>query len=158
MGFLTEAEKEEEKEIEAKELISFGLIPEFVGRIPVIAQLNKLSKEDLIKVLQEPKNAITKQYEALFELDGVELQFNTEALEEIATIAYEKDVGARGLRGIIEKLMLPILYEIPSKDNIQSCIITKEYIKKEKDVEIHLKKETQKKALQKEIEYRDIKK
>jgi ATP-dependent Clp protease ATP-binding subunit ClpX len=158
MGFLNEVIKKEEKEIEAKELISFGLIPEFVGRIPVIAQLNKLSKEDLIKVLKEPKNAITKQYEALFELDGVELQFNDDALDEIAEIAVEKDVGARGLRGIIEKLMLPILYEIPSKNDILACIITKEYIKKEKEVELHLKKELQNTQPQKEIIYRDIKK
>ncbi|MGD9554633.1 MAG: ATP-dependent Clp protease ATP-binding subunit ClpX [Arcobacteraceae bacterium] len=158
MGFLNEKETQENKEIEAKELISFGLIPEFVGRIPVIAQLNKLSQEDLIKVLQEPKNAITKQYEALFELDGVELKFNDEALEEIAKIAFEKDVGARGLRGIIEKLMLPILYEIPSQDDILSCIITKEYIKKEKDVELHFKKKGSQKKNQKEILYRDIKK
>lgn len=139
MGFVNEKKTQENKEIEAKELISFGLIPEFVGRIPVIAQLNKLSQEDLIKVLQEPKNAIIKQYEALFELDGVELKFNDDALEEIAKIAFEKDVGARGLRGIIEKLMLPILYQIPSEDNIQKCVITKGYIKHEKELELQLK-------------------
>ncbi|MFA6789403.1 MAG: ATP-dependent Clp protease ATP-binding subunit ClpX, partial [Arcobacteraceae bacterium] len=158
MGFLNEPTQKEDKEIEAKELISFGLIPEFVGRIPVIAQLNKLSKEDLVKVLTEPKNAITKQYEALFELDGVELKFNDEALDEIADIAFEKDVGARGLRGIIEKLMLPILYEIPSKDDILACIITKEYIKKSKEVELHFKKVAPTKSIQKEIAYRDIEK
>ena len=158
MGFLNEPTQKEDKEIEAKELISFGLIPEFVGRIPVIAQLNKLSKEDLVKVLTEPKNAITKQYEALFELDGVELKFNDEALDEIANIAFEKDVGARGLRGIIEKLMLPILYEIPSKDDILACIITKEYIKKSKEVELHFKKVAPTKSIQKEIAYRDIEK
>lgn len=159
MGFLNEDEqKKENKPIEAKELISFGLIPEFIGRIPVIAELDKLSKEDLIKVLQEPKNAITKQYEVLFELDGVGLSFNDEALEEIATIAYEKDVGARGLRGIIEKLMLPLQYEIPSKDDLESCTITKEYIKEEKEVELTYKKKGAKKATSKEIEYNDIKK
>ena len=87
----------ERKAIEAKELISFGLIPEFIGRIPVIAELNKLSKEDLIRVLKEPKNAIIKQYEILFELDGVELEFTYDALERIAEIAVEKDVVARGL-------------------------------------------------------------
>lgn len=159
MGFLNaDEQKKENKPIEAKELISFGLIPEFIGRIPVIAELDKLSKEDLIKVLQEPKNAITKQYEVLFELDGVELSFNDEALEEIATIAYEKDVGARGLRGIIEKLMLPIQYEIPSKNDLQSCTITKEYIKEEKEVELTYKKKGAKKATSKEIAYNDIKK
>ncbi|WP_419771003.1 MAG: ATP-dependent Clp protease ATP-binding subunit ClpX [Candidatus Marinarcus sp.] len=159
MGFLTQEEKEKQaREIEAKELISFGLIPEFIGRIPVIAELNKLSKEDLIQVLTEPKNAITKQYEVLFELDGVNLEFNNEALEEIATIAYEKDVGARGLRGIIEKLMLPIQYEIPSKNDLDRCIITKEYIKKEKDVELIYKKSSATKTITKEMKYSDIEK
>ena len=108
-----EDEIENKKAIEAKELISYGLIPEFVGRIPVIAELDKLSQEDLIRVLREPKNAITKQYEILFELDGVELSFSDDALERIAQIAYEKDVGARGLRGIIENIMLPLQYIIP---------------------------------------------
>lgn len=159
MGFLNEDEQSiEVKPIEAKELMSFGLIPEFIGRIPVIAELNKLSKEDLIKVLQEPKNAITKQYEVLFELDGVDLSFNDEALEEIATIAYEKDVGARGLRGIIENLMLPLQYEIPSKNDLQGCVITKEYITKEKDVELTYKKKETKKTSSKEVNYSDIKK
>ena len=137
MGFLKkEDELSERKPIEAKELISFGLIPEFIGRIPVIAELNKLSKDDLIRVLKEPKNAITKQYEILFELDGVELEFTDEALERIAEIAVEKDVGARGLRGIIENIMLPLQYIIPSENNLQKCRITKGYIDKESDVEL----------------------
>ncbi|MFA6740266.1 MAG: ATP-dependent Clp protease ATP-binding subunit ClpX [Arcobacteraceae bacterium] len=137
MGFLKkEDELSERKPIEAKELISFGLIPEFIGRIPVIAELNKLSKEDLIRVLQEPKNAIIKQYEILFELDGVELEFTDEALERIAEIAVEKDVGARGLRGIIENIMLPLQYIIPSENNLEKCRITRKYIDKEEDVEL----------------------
>lgn len=137
MGFLKKEDADtERKPIEAKELISFGLIPEFIGRIPVIAELNKLSKEDLIRVLKEPKNAITKQYEILFELDGVELEFTDEALERIAEIAVEKDVGARGLRGIIENIMLPLQYIIPSENNLQKCRITKGYIDKESDVEL----------------------
>lgn len=158
MGFVNKNSKEIVKnEIEAKDLISFGLIPEFIGRIPVIAELNKLSREDLIKVLTEPKNAITKQYEILFELDGVNLEFSKEALEEIAEIAVEKDVGARGLRGIIEKLMLPLQYTIPSEENLGSCVITKEYIKQEKEVELIYEKEPKKKV-SKEIAYNDIKK
>jgi len=158
MGFVNKNDdKIKKQEIEAKDLISFGLIPEFIGRIPVIAELNKLSKEDLIKVLTEPKNAITKQYEILFELDGVDLKFDKEALEEIAEIAVEKDVGARGLRGIIEKLMLPLQYTIPSEDNLGSCVITKEYIKEEKDVELIYVKSSEKKV-SKEIAYNDIKK
>ena len=160
MGFLNKEDTEDDKkEIEPKELINFGLIPEFMGRIPVIAELNKLSKEDLIKVLTEPKNAITKQYEILFELDGVELKFSDDALEEIAEIAVEKDVGARGLRGIIEKIMLPLQYTIPSEENLSSCTITKEYINKDKEVKLVYKKpEEEKLSNKKEINYSDIKK
>ncbi|MBY0541388.1 MAG: ATP-dependent Clp protease ATP-binding subunit ClpX, partial [Campylobacterales bacterium] len=137
MGFLKKEDAEENKKaIEAKELISFGLIPEFIGRIPVIAELNKLSKEDLIRVLKEPKNAIIKQYEILFELDGVELEFTDDALERIAEIAVEKDVGARGLRGIIENIMLPLQYITPSENNLEKCRITRKYIDKKEDVEL----------------------
>lgn len=158
MGFVNGEEQEEEKkDIEAKELISFGLIPEFIGRIPVIAELDKLSREDLIRVLKEPKNAITKQYEILFELDGVDLEFTNEALEEIAEIAVEKDVGARGLRGIIEKYMLPLQYTIPSEENLATCEITKAYIKGEEEVELIYKKPSNKKPT-KEVKYSDIKK
>jgi len=136
MGFLNKENKDEDdlKEIESKDLISFGLIPEFIGRIPVIATLNPLTTDDLIRVLEEPKNAIIKQYQALFELDGVDLEFTKEALVEIATMAEEKGVGARGLRGIIEKIMLPLQYELPARDNVEKCIITKEFITKEEDV------------------------
>ena len=138
MGFLTHKDDEQNtQEIESKDLINFGLIPEFIGRIPVVATLNQLSIEDLIKVLTEPNNAITKQYQALFELDGIELEFSEDALEEIARMADEKGVGARGLRGIIEKIMLPLQYELPAKDDVKTCIITKEFINGEKDVELH---------------------
>lgn len=157
MGFVNGKDKEtRKKDIEAKELISFGLIPEFIGRIPVIAELNKLSREDLIRVLKEPKNAITKQYEILFELDGVDLKFNNESLEEIAKIAVEKDVGARGLRSIIEKYMLPLQYTAPSEEELSSCIITKEYIQGDKEVELIYKTSTQK-EVSKDIKYKDIK-
>lgn len=129
VGFLKSTdESENQKEIEAKDLISFGLIPEFIGRIPVIARLNSLSVDDLVRILKEPKNALIKQYEALFELDGVELSFSDDALETIANMAFEKGVGARGLRGIVEKFMLPLLYDIPSFENIVKCKITKGYI------------------------------
>jgi ATP-dependent Clp protease ATP-binding subunit ClpX len=138
MGFLTHKDDEQNtQEIESKDLINFGLIPEFIGRIPVVATLNQLSIEDLIKVLTEPNNAITKQYQALFELDGIELEFSEDALEEIARMADEKGVGARGLRGIIEKIMLPLQYELPAKDEVSKCVITKEFINGEKDVELH---------------------
>lgn len=157
MGFLLKEDvKEDRKPIEAKELIQFGLIPEFIGRIPVIAELDKLSEEDLIRVLKEPKNAITKQYEILFELDGVDLEFTETALHKIAQIAVEKDVGARGLRGIIESIMLPLQYTIPSEDNLEKCIITKEYIEKEKEVDLIYSKGEKIDSDAKEIEYKKI--
>ena len=142
MGFLSDENKtEESEEIESKDLISFGLIPEFIGRIPVIATLNPLTIEDLIRVLKEPKNAIIKQYQALFELDGIDLEFNDEALEKIAAMAEEKGVGARGLRGIIEKIMLPLQYELPAREDIDKCIITKEFIEGDAEVVLELVKE-----------------
>ncbi|MDT8339454.1 MAG: ATP-dependent Clp protease ATP-binding subunit ClpX [Sulfurimonas sp.] len=134
MGFLNKNDDIAKKEIESKELISFGLIPEFIGRIPIIATLSELSKEDLVRVLQEPKNAIIKQYQALFELDGVELEFSEDALEIIAQMAEEKGVGARGLRGIIEKIMLPLQYELPAKKSVEKCIITRDFIESKADV------------------------
>lgn len=156
MGFLKkEDEALERKAIEAKELISFGLIPEFIGRIPVIAELNKLSKEDLIRVLKEPKNAIIKQYEILFELDGVELEFTDDALERIAEIAVDKDVGARGLRGIIENIMLPLQYITPSENNLEKCRITRKYIDKEEDVELKYNENSTQEAT-KEILFKKI--
>lgn len=141
MGFLKEVEKNKTDEVESKDLISFGLIPEFIGRIPVIAILNHLSIEDLIKVLKEPKNAIIKQYQALFELDGVELEFSDDALLSIATSAENKGVGARGLRGIIEKIVLPLQYDLPSKNNVQKCLITKAYIDKKEEIQLEFFKE-----------------
>jgi len=146
MGFLNETKVEDKKEVEAKDLISFGLIPEFIGRIPVVATLNPLSIEDLIKVLQEPKNAIVKQYKALFELDGVELDFSDEALHHIAEIANDTGVGARGLRGIIEKVMLPLQYELPAIDDVDRCIITKEFIEGNADVILEYDNEAAKEA------------
>jgi ATP-dependent Clp protease ATP-binding subunit ClpX len=100
----------------------------------VIAELKPLSVEDLVKILKEPKNALIKQYKALFELDGIELEFTDEALNEIAKKAYDSKVGARGLRGIIEKMMLPLEFESPSDETLQKIIITKEFISGEKPI------------------------
>lgn len=141
MGFMNEQIEDESKDIESKDLISFGLIPEFIGRIPVIATLNSLTIEDLIRVLKEPKNAIIKQYQALFELDGIHLEFNDEALDEIAKMAQDKGVGARGLRGIIEKIMLPLQYELPACDDVEKTIITKEFILGESEVTLEYSKD-----------------
>lgn len=111
-----------------EDLKKFGMIPEFIGRLPVIYTLQGLSKEMLIKILKEPKNAILKQYEKLLELDEVKLEFDDGALEAIAQKALERDTGARALRSIIEEFMLDIMYEIPKDDNIGRVVITKEYI------------------------------
>ncbi len=114
--------------IEPEDLIQFGLIPEFIGRLPVSALLQELDKEALIKILSEPKNAITKQYQKLFEFDGIELEFEADALEEVARIALEKKTGARGLRSILEQSMLDVMYELPSQSDVTKCLVTKDAI------------------------------
>ena len=116
------------KKVTVDDLRNFGMIPEFLGRLPIIYTLEPLSKELLIKILKEPKNAILKQYEKLLELDEVKLEFDEGAIEAIAEKALEKKTGARALRSIIEEFMLDIMYEIPKDDNIGTVIITKEYI------------------------------
>ena len=116
------------KELLPQDLLKFGLIPEFIGRLPIIATLKDLDKEALIKILQEPKNSLVKQYQKLFEIDGVELVFEREALEAIVDKAIERKTGARGLRSIIEEIMRDIMFDIPSKPNIEKCIITKETV------------------------------
>ncbi|WP_037939939.1 ATP-dependent Clp protease ATP-binding subunit ClpX [Sulfurospirillum arcachonense] len=140
MGFLKEETTDKSDEVESKDLISFGLIPEFIGRIPVVAMLNELSIEDLVRVLKEPQNAIIKQYQALFELDGVELEFSDDALHSIAKSAEEKGVGARGLRGIIEKIMLPLQYDLPSREEVQKCFITKDFIEGNEEIQLEFYK------------------
>ncbi len=114
--------------VTVEDLKKFGMIPEFIGRLPVIFTLEGLGKEMLVKILEEPRNAILKQYQKLLELDEVKLEFEREALEAIAEKAMEKDTGARALRAIIEEFMLDIMYEVPKDDNIGRVIITREYI------------------------------
>jgi ATP-dependent Clp protease ATP-binding subunit ClpX len=111
-----------------EDLIKYGMIPEFVGRLPIIAILHDLDKEALIRILTEPKNALIKQYKALFEYEGVELTFTDDALETIAELSIKRKMGARGLRNIIEDLMLDIMYQLPTQKNLKSYIITKEMI------------------------------
>ncbi len=118
--------------VQPEDLINFGLIPEFVGRLPIVVSLDKLDKEALIKILTTPKNAIIKQYEYLFELDGITLRFEKSALEAIADISLERETGARGLRSIIENAMLELMYEIPSNDDVLEIIIDEEVIKNRK--------------------------
>ncbi len=114
--------------IEPEDLIKFGLIPEFIGRLPVSAMLEELDQAALLQILQAPKNAIVKQYQKLFEFEGIELEFEKSALAEVAKIAKEKKTGARGLRAILEQTMLDVMYDIPSNDKINKVIITLESI------------------------------
>lgn len=114
--------------IEPHDLMKFGLIPEIIGRLPAIVSLDNLDEEALIRILVEPKNALVKQYKKLFELDNVQLEFDEEALREVARIAVERKTGARGLRGVLEDVMTNIMFEIPSDENIQKVTITKSVI------------------------------
>ena len=114
--------------VEPKDLRRYGLIPEFIGRLPVVTSVNELDKEALIKILVEPKNAITKQFKKIFELDDVELTFTDGALEAMAELALERKTGARGLRSIIEKLLLDEMFEAPSRKDIEKIIIDKENV------------------------------
>ncbi|PHV70354.1 ATP-dependent Clp protease ATP-binding subunit ClpX [Sporanaerobium hydrogeniformans] len=130
---------------EPQDLIKFGLIPEFVGRVPAVVSLNNLDKEALIQILTEPKNALTKQYKELFELDGVCLEFDKEALLAVADLAIERQTGARGLRAILESSMREIMYDVPSSsDTIEKVIIHKEVIKEGKAPTIVYKDKTKK--------------
>ncbi|PMC60641.1 ATP-dependent Clp protease ATP-binding subunit ClpX [Finegoldia magna] len=116
------------KDIRPEDLIKFGLIPEFVGRIPVLVTLDELDEQALIKILLEPKNAVIKQYQELFKMDDVELEFDEEALKAIAKLAYDRKTGARGLRTIIEKSLMNIMFELPSRQDISKVILTKESV------------------------------
>ncbi len=116
-------------ELLPEDLLKFGLIPEFVGRVPIVVALEALTKEALVNILTKPKNALIKQYKKLFELDGVSLQFDAEAVEEIAEQAIERNTGARGLRSILESIMMDVMFEVPSEEDIDTCIVTKDTIK-----------------------------
>ena len=114
--------------VQPEDLIKYGMIPEFVGRLPVTATLHELACEDLIRIMQEPKNALVKQYTKLFELEGVQLRFKEPALRAIAEKALTKDTGARGLRSIFEDIMLDIMYDLPSEESVREVVITEEVI------------------------------
>ena len=116
------------KELQPEDLLKFGLIPEFVGRLPIMVTLEELDEESLVKILTQPKNALVKQYKELLAMDNVDLEFDEEALRTIARKAIERKTGARGLRSIIEETMLDIMYEIPSRDDIEKCLITKDTV------------------------------
>lgn len=134
LGFNSKSTEPEKKigisplEVEPEDIINYGFIPEFVGRLPIIASLHDLDEKGLITILSEPKNALVKQYQKLFALEGVELIFTEDALKEVAAIAKSRKTGARGLRSVLEQAMLDIMYAVPFLEDIESCTITKEVI------------------------------
>ncbi len=137
MGFGAEVQSNVEKDIGAilkqilpEDLLKYGLIPEFVGRVPIIVTLHQLDEKALLDILTEPKNALARQYKRLFEMDGVELSFERDALIAVAQKAIERKTGARGLRAILEDVMLDIMYDIPSHPEVKACTITKGVIEK----------------------------
>ncbi|HAL74535.1 MAG TPA: ATP-dependent Clp protease ATP-binding subunit ClpX [Clostridiales bacterium] len=145
-GAVIESRKEKDigellAQIMPQDLLKYGLIPEFVGRVPVVVSLEGLNEEALIRILQEPRNALLKQYKKLFDYDGVELAFEPEAVQEIAKQALARNTGARGLRAILEEIMLDIMFDIPSRDDVARCIITKESVIEKKPPQVILKHE-----------------
>lgn len=137
MGFGAKVESKKDKnrgdilkELLPEDLLKYGIIPELIGRLPIVTTLESLNEEALKSILREPKNALLKQYSALFDMDGVELEFEEPAISAIAKLAVERETGARGLRTIVEDIMLDIMYEIPSDTTIEKVVVTEGCVKK----------------------------
>ncbi|MTI95560.1 MAG: ATP-dependent Clp protease ATP-binding subunit ClpX [Firmicutes bacterium] len=153
IGFGAEGTKKQDsnigellRQVQPSDLVKFGLIPEFVGRVPIVASLDALDEEALIQILTEPRNALVKQYKKMFSLDNVVLEFKQDALELVAQEAIQRNTGARGLRSIMEKVMLDIMFEIPARTDLEKCIITKEVIaNKEEPLYVSTEKRSSKK-------------
>ena len=124
------------KQLEPDDLVKFGMIPEFVGRIPVMAGLEPLDEEALVQILTRPRNALVKQYQKLLKMDEIQLEFKTDAVRAIAQEAYRRKTGARALRGIVEELMLDVMYELPSRQDVRHCTITREMVEKRSTAEL----------------------
>ena len=157
MGYNAQIESKKElhtykifEELLPQDLLKFGLIPEFVGRLPIIATLQELDREALVKIVTEPKNALIKQYKKLLELDGVDLEFDKEALDAIVDKAIERNTGARGLRSIIEDIMRDIMFDIPTNPNIEKCLIKKETVVNKKPPVLTIGEGRKKEAEEKE--------
>ncbi len=140
MGFGSDVKSREEKplgelfrQILPEDLLRFGLIPEFVGRLPIVVALDALDERALVRILTEPKNALVKQFQKLLEIDNIELAFEDEALSSISNMAIKRNTGARGLRAIIEKLMLALMYDLPSRCDIKKCVVTKDMVEANAD-------------------------
>jgi ATP-dependent Clp protease ATP-binding subunit ClpX len=135
LGFTAEVRGQAERDaqdlmalVRPEDLTKFGLIPEFIGRLPLIASVSKLDNEALVQILTEPRNALVKQYQKLFELDGVELEFTDDAIASIADKALERGTGARGLRAIIEEVLLHVMYDVPSREDVGRVIVNREVV------------------------------
>jgi ATP-dependent Clp protease ATP-binding subunit ClpX len=126
-------------QVQPEDLLKFGLIPEFIGRLPVVATLDELTEEDFIRILTTPKNALVRQYQKYFDFEKVSLDFTEGALRAIAQEAIRRRTGARGLRSILEEIMLDTMYELPSRNDIQSCLITEDVITKRQQPDLHYK-------------------
>jgi len=140
MGFGAEIQSKHEKpigellrQVMPEDLLKYGMIPEFIGRLPIIVSLDALDEAALVQILTEPKNALAKQFKKILELDGVELEFTFDALQAIAAQTMKMNTGARGLRGIIERLLLDVMYEIPSRTDVKKCVITKDMVEEHKE-------------------------
>ncbi len=141
IGFGAQVKGEEDRKsigetlrrVEPEDLIRYGLIPEFVGRLPVVATLEELDTDALVQILTEPKNALTKQYTKLFEMEGVEVEFREDALRAVAQKAMERKTGARGLRSILESVLLDTMYDLPSSDSVTKVVIDESVIKGESE-------------------------
>lgn len=131
--------------VEPQDLLKFGIIPEFIGRVPAIVTLEALDEDALCRIMTEPRNAIVKQYKKLLSYDDVELEFSDDAIHEIAKIAIERGTGARGLKAIVEKAMLDVMYRVPSEDNVEKCIVTAETIRKGTAPQLVMRKDGEKK-------------
>jgi len=149
MGFGADIEKKDQKDmaellqqVQPEDLLKFGLIPEFIGRLPVIVPLHPLNEAALVKILTDPKNALVKQYQKLLAMDNVELEFDEKAIHAIAKQAIERNTGARGLRAIIEKIMQKVMYEIPSMKDVEKCIVTEDVVLKHSEPVLIRKGET----------------
>jgi ATP-dependent Clp protease ATP-binding subunit ClpX len=148
LGFGASIESKEERSVgellrlvEPDDLMKFGMIPEFIGRLPVLATLNDLKEDDLVTILTEPKNALTKQYQKLFEMEKVKLQFTKEALRAVAKEALGRHSGARGLRAIMEDAMLEIMYDVPFREGVKECRITEGVVLKKEAPQLFFEKE-----------------
>jgi ATP-dependent Clp protease ATP-binding subunit ClpX len=152
MGFGAEIKPKAEKplgeilrQIMPEDLLKYGLIPEFVGRLPIVVALDALDEKALVRILNEPKNALVKQFQKMFELDSIDLSFEPEALDLIARLAIERNTGARGLRAIIESLLLELMYEMPSRTDVKRCVVTKKMVEEKGEPILVTTVETRKK-------------